>query len=457
VGAIEARFQELNLFYATDLEGRMIHADELLLEVELLENKSEGARVAQKLYSLLQNYANPMPSTQRLFLIDWLRAKEINPEYRKFATYAAERGAERVLSEGKAAPGSAGLESSGLAGIWKLTSPSRRVIGLYSTEAVMRWTQQALGSPGNRGGAFTLTAPGQTTETGYTWAEAGAQLRGWRIGIPIHPADDPGTRRRIATYSWIAFLAIATVAVLSLWGGQILRRQMQVAHLKTDLVAAVSHELKTPLTSMKLLVESLLSGGDLEPKRTREYLQLVARENSRLSRLIDNFLTFSRMERNRGRFEFARVEPDAVAKAALESVGERFHVEFDLARGMPPLWADEDALVTVLLNLLDNAYKYTSENRRIRLALKSTGGRVEFSVSDNGIGISERDQKRVFRRFYQVDRQLSRKTGGVGLGLSIVEFIVKAHRGTVSVKSRPGQGSTFTVSLPASAAAREAA
>ena len=239
--------------------------------------------------------------------------------------------------------------------------------------------------------------------------------------------------------------------------GRILRRQMRIAHLKTDLVAAVSHELKTPLSSMKLLVESLLGGQEFEPKRTREYLQLVARENSRLSRLIDNFLTFSRMERNKGRFDFARVQPEAVAHAAVESVGDRYHVELELGSGLPPLYADEDALVTVLLNLLDNAYKYTGDNRRIWLRVMYAGGRVTFAVADNGIGIPEREQKRVFRRFYQVDRNLSRSAGGVGLGLSIVDFIVKAHKGVVSVWSRPGAGSTFTVSLPPSTAAAEAA
>src|SRR6185369_3488518 len=118
-------------------------------------------------------------------------------------------------------------------------------------------------------------------------------------------------------YLWIGFLTIATVAVLAVIGAQILRRQMRIAHLKTDLVAAVSHELKTPLSSMKLLVESLLSGEQFEPGRTRQYLQLVARENNRLSRLIDNFLTFSRMERNRGRFELARVSAEAVVAAAV--------------------------------------------------------------------------------------------------------------------------------------------
>jgi signal transduction histidine kinase len=237
----------------------------------------------------------------------------------------------------------------------------------------------------------------------------------------------------------------------------VLRRQMRIAHLKTDLVAAVSHELKTPLASMKLLVESLLAGDQFEPQRTRQYLQLVARENSRLSRLIDNFLTFSRMERNRGKFDLARVRPESVARAALESIGERFSVETEIGRDLPALYADEDALVTVLLNLLDNAYKYTGDNRRIELHVSAQAGRVCFVVKDNGIGIAEREKRRIFRRFYRVERGLARQTGGVGLGLSIVDFIVKAHQGTVTVHSRPGAGSSFTVSLPPSSSVAEVA
>jgi two-component system sensor histidine kinase SenX3 len=121
-----------------------------------------------------------------------------------------------------------------------------------------------------------------------------------------------------------------------------------------------------------------------------------------------------------------------------------------IAPGLPPLHADEDAMVTALLNLLDNAYKFTPEQKRIVLRAFCDAGRVCFEVTDNGIGLSPREQKKVFRRFYQVDRQLARQAGGVGLGLSIVEFIVKAHKGNIQVRSQPGAGSTFTVSLPSS-------
>jgi len=120
----------------------------------------------------------------------------------------------------------------------------------------------------------------------------------------------------------------------------------------------------------------------------------------------------------------------------------------DIEPGLPPLQADEDAIVTALLNLLDNAYKFTPEEKQISLRACRNAGSICFEVADNGIGLSPREQKKIFRRFYQVDRQLARQAGGVGLGLSIVEFIVKAHKGNIQVRSQTGTGSTFAVSLP---------
>ena len=461
VRAIEEHFAPLRLAYAYDLDGRLIAADEHRLYLELVPASDPRYQErVQVLFGLLQNYARQVPSAQRLFLMDHLRGLPVQQRFRTFPTYRAERGAERVLSEGRAVPGAGPLELTGVADLWKLTSPDKRVIALYSTATLMASMKGLLEQPrSGRDPVFAVTAPRQTLPPHHQLMAAGPLLPGWQISInlPGGLSTEDGASRQIASYLWIGFLTIATVAVLAVIGGQILRRQMRIAHLKTDLVAAVSHELKTPLSSMKLLVESLLSGEQFEAARTRQYLQLVARENNRLSRLIDNFLTFSRMERNRGRFAMARVQPEAVARTAVDCVGDRFPVDVQIQPGLPPLYADEDALVTVLLNLLDNACKYTGDDRRIELNVFLTAGRVSFAVKDNGVGIAGRDQKKIFRRFYQVDRRLARQAGGVGLGLSIVEFIVKAHHGTVSVASRTGAGSTFTVSLPPSSSAVEAA
>ena len=160
------------------------------------------------------------------------------------------------------------------------------------------------------------------------------------------------------------------MAVMGVFVGNVFRRQMRLARLKTDLVAAVSHELKTPLASMRLLVDSLLEYDDtpLDPVKTREYLQLISGENLRLTRLIENFLTFSRIERNRQRFDFAPVNPAGVIHAAAHVCESACRRRLAASRSkllsdLPLLHADEDALITVLLNLIDNAYKYTPSGK----------------------------------------------------------------------------------------------
>ena len=173
---------------------------------------------------------------------------------------------------------------------------------------------------------------------------------------------------------------------------------------------------------------------------------------------MDNFLTFSRMERDKRTFEREEVDLADVVAAAVESAGERFErpgcrLEVDAPKGLPMVMGDRDALVTVAMNLLDNAYKYSGEEKVVRVrayAREAGDGRGAcISVSDNGIGIGRRDRRRIFERFYQVDQSLSRTAGGCGLGLAIVKFIVDAHGGTVEVSSQPGKGSEFTVWLPA--------
>jgi signal transduction histidine kinase len=229
---------------------------------------------------------------------------------------------------------------------------------------------------------------------------------------------------------------------------------MRLTRLKNDLIATVSHELKTPLASMRMLVDTLLEGRYRDQGQVTEYLQLIGRENQRLSRLIDNFLAFSRMERNKHAFQLAKVPVAEIVAAAVEAVQERFagpgcQLEVEVAPDVPAVVGDRDALVTVLLNLLDNAYKYTREQKHVCVRAYSANGQVVLEVRDNGIGIPRRAQRRIFERFYQVDQSLTRKAGGCGLGLSIVQFIVTAHGGSIGVASDMASGTTFTVRLQA--------
>jgi len=158
------------------------------------------------------------------------------------------------------------------------------------------------------------------------------------------------------------------------------------------------------------------------------------------------------MERNKQAFAMARTSPAAIAYDAAEAVKTKFSkgqcsFKVNIQDDLPDVTADRDSMVTVLVNLLDNAYKYSYDDKRIELSVSSEDGLVCFKVSDNGAGISRRSAKRIFNRFYQVDRSLARRAEGCGLGLSIAKFIIDAHKGTISVESKPGEGSTFMVCL----------
>lgn len=260
-------------------------------------------------------------------------------------------------------------------------------------------------------------------------------------------------REQFRVYGWttlvlsLAIFAIAAAAALTV------NQQLKLHELKNTSLATVAHELRTPLATMRMLVDTLREGRYRDEAQLREYLELITAENLRLSRLTDHFLTHSRLERGAQTFVFAQVTPRAIVeqavtamKSKLEAPGVEWSLE--LIDPLPDLTADREALVTVLINLLENALKYTGEEKRVSLRVSAADGRVVFAVRDNGIGLADAERKQIFEPFYQVDQKLSRTQEGCGLGLSIVREIVAAHRGRIEVESAPGEGSTFRISLP---------
>ena len=293
-------------------------------------------------------------------------------------------------------------------------------------------------------------------EDAFLQASLGQFFPGWNVEVHFNDVDifERTAHRQKVIYVWAGMLAIAVMVAAGLLTAQAVGKQIKINKLKNDFIATVSHELKTPLASMRVLVDTLLEGSYRDQQQVTDYLQLISKENERLSGLIDNFLTFSRMERNKQAFVMARTTPVAIVDAAAEAVKTKFaggRCAFDVKAGenLPEVMADRDAMVTVLVNLLDNAYKYSYEDKRIELSAFTEDGSVCFRVSDNGQGMSRRALKKIFARFYQVDRSLSRSAEGCGLGLSIAKFIIDAHKGTISVDSKPGQGTVFTIRLSA--------
>lgn len=258
---------------------------------------------------------------------------------------------------------------------------------------------------------------------------------------------------RIGLYVWIGGIVLLLSAVSGVTIVVLMRRQSGAAQLKNDLVATVTHELKTPVASIRLLVDTLRNPERSEKVNTGEYLSLIDKENRRLGRLIDDFLSFSRMERNKSNFSLEEIDPVSVVETSEEAFrerfsGSRFSLEVQVADGMPAIAGDEEALATALGNLLENALKYGGRPPLITLRLEAQSDGVCFTVKDDGPGIPRREQRKVFRRFYQGSRKLSSHSGGVGLGLSIVSFIVAEHGGQVSLESEEGAGSVFSIMIP---------
>ena len=188
-------------------------------------------------------------------------------------------------------------------------------------------------------------------------------------------------------------------------------------------------------------------------EQLREYLDLVAAENERLSRLTETFLTFSRIDRKGPDLHTTAASVAPIVERAIVPLRPRLEgpdceFKLQLEEGLPEVKADADGLAQVLTNLLDNALKYSNPPRRVSLRVEKDEGQVVFAVADNGIGIPPEERRAIFQPFYQVDRKLSRTREGCGLGLSIVQQLVKAQGGAIEVASAPGEGSVFTVRIP---------
>jgi len=275
----------------------------------------------------------------------------------------------------------------------------------------------------------------------------------WKIELYFrYGIFSAAARRQRIIYFWTAVLVITLMLIIMFLSSRAILKQAKLSRLKNDFIATVTHELKTPLSSMRVLVDTLIEKNYDDVNTPDKYLGLIAQENKRLSRLIDNFLTFSRMERNKHAFDIAPASPVEIANTAVAAVQTKFEnesVKFDMTvlKPLPMINADKDAIVTVLVNLLDNACKYSYDNKQIELKVFREDNFVCFSVRDNGIGMTRRQTKRIFDRFYQADSSLSRRAEGSGLGLAIVKFIIDAHRGRIDIESKLGKGSEFIVKI----------
>lgn len=230
-------------------------------------------------------------------------------------------------------------------------------------------------------------------------------------------------------------------------------KQQELSRLKSFFIASVSHELQTPLTAIRMFAEMLRDGGRLSRRQTREYLGIIEGESARLSRLIDNVLDTSRIERGEKLYHFQEVDLNELVRSVLRTLRyplrkEDASVKLKLAEPGPVIRADPDAVAQALTNLIGNALKYSPERKSIRLATRRTGSGIALDVADRGPGITAAEADSVFEPFFRSADPAVRRKSGAGLGLALVRHIMTAHGGRVELAGRPGRGSTFTLIFP---------
>jgi signal transduction histidine kinase len=326
------------------------------------------------------------------------------------------------------------------------------------------WWPQVLSSRGEDLKA-TLFTPNRSAVFGSPPAESPpfAVTRELRTGdtsllLQIWPGRPEAIYADIRQRQVLSITMLVFVVVLLAFGSyvtvRIVRRELEIARLRADFVSTVSHEFRSPLSGIRHLGEMLLDGRVTAPEKQRGYFRMIVQESDRLARLVENILDFSRMEEGRKEYRFGPLDPSPWLRALAADFGAEISpngvtVEANIPDGLPGISADSEALGSAVRNLLDNAVKYSPGQKTVWLDAAAEDGAIKISVRDRGVGITDDDRKRIFDRFYRVGGEISKRVKGAGLGLSLVQHIVTAHGGTIECQSRVGEGSIFTIRLPA--------
>jgi two-component system phosphate regulon sensor histidine kinase PhoR len=295
----------------------------------------------------------------------------------------------------------------------------------------------------------TFFAP--TTDRGISM---GTELGRLRVEFQSAETDVLARSKNTSLYYGLALILILG---FTFFGGYLLwrdvRRESRLAELRAQFVSSVSHELKTPLTSIRLFAETLRLGRIGNEQTRNEYLDTIVDESQRLSRLLTNVLDFSQIERGDKRYNLRETSLTDVMETAaatmrypLDQLG--FTLDVETPSGSIDAMVDHDALEQAVINLLANAMKYSGDSRHIKLRLLADNDEVRIEVVDKGIGIDQHHMDHVFDKFYRVEDPLTEGIPGTGLGLSLVDHIARGHRGRVVAKSSPGSGSTFSIIIP---------
>jgi signal transduction histidine kinase len=279
-------------------------------------------------------------------------------------------------------------------------------------------------------------------------------FRGLSMGVKYQ-----GTSLAALSRAWIrnGFLILGFLSLMMIAGVALTKhmvgKEIAVAKLKSDFVSNVSHELRTPLALIRLYAETLELGRITTREKKHQYYRIIRKESERLTALINNILDFSRIEAGRKEYEFRDTDIADLVRNTLDSYRyqieqQGFELEEAIDTELPAVRVDREAIARALVNLVNNALKYSKDDKYIGVKLYRDNGSVKLEVADHGIGIARRDQAKIFEKFYRAGDPLVHNTKGSGLGLSLVRHITEAHGGAIEVESAPGAGSKFIMSLP---------
>ncbi len=277
-----------------------------------------------------------------------------------------------------------------------------------------------------------------------------------------------GTSVKQLGESWMHrnFIILGILSALIIIGliltKHVVSKEVALAKLKSDFVSNVSHELRTPLALIRLYAETLELGRITTKEKKHDYYKIIRKESERLTGLINNILDFSRIEAGRKEYEFRETDIADLVRNTLDSYRyqieqQGFTLQEEIDESLPSVCVDREAIARALLNLMNNALKYSPNEKYLRVKLYRENGSVKLEVEDHGIGITSREQTKIFEKFYRTGDPLVHNTKGSGLGLSLVRHISDAHGGSIDVDSTPGKGSRFTLTLPLNGKTRLAA
>ncbi len=276
----------------------------------------------------------------------------------------------------------------------------------------------------------------------------------YRVGIALKGATVQGILRGRFNRSLVLIGLLDIILIAGVWlVYRSMRREMELVRMKSAFVSNVSHELRTPLSLIRMYAETLEMGRVREDSKKQEYIETILAETERLTKLVNNILSFSRMDAGKRQFRFGPVALNLVVARVVDTYREHlersgFRLEVISGENLPTVRGDEESIAEALINILDNAVKFSLGEKHIRISTTREGSAAALAVQDRGVGIAPEHKAKIFDTFYRVSDGLVHTTKGSGLGLALVRSIMDAHGGSIRLESAPGKGSTFTLLFP---------